>query len=190
MAGLTYLVPRLTPVQEDNLPRLSTLLAHVSSQPQRHRVLGYEREAFGPGWATVGACTTREAILVSYFNGQDCQASGEATDLYTGRQMFADDVEIDHVIPLSAAWDLGAHSWDLPARVRFANDPINLVATAGPVNQEKSDALPAEWLPPDPGARCWYARRVARVAVAYDIALPEADIEVMQSQCRFALTGR
>lgn len=190
VAGVFHVLPLLSPVREDNLPRLSALLAHVSTQPQRHRVLGYDRDEFGAGWGSIGACTTREAIMVSHFDGRDCHSAGSATDLYTGRQMTADDVEIDHVIPLSAAWDLGAFAWDDATRVRFANDPANLVATASAINQDKSDQLPSAWLPPDAGARCWYSRRVARVAAAYELPLPEPDVAVMRRQCRFALARR
>ncbi|AIT60811.1 HNH endonuclease family protein [Corynebacterium doosanense] len=187
VAGVFHVLPALTPVREEGLPGLSTLLAHVDTQPQRRRVLGYEREEFGPGWGSIGACTTREAIMVSHFDGRDCHSAGSAPDLYTGHPMNADDVEIDHVIPLSAAWDLGAYAWDDATRVRFANDPTNLVATASAINQDKSDQLPSAWLPPDAGARCWYSRRVARVAASYALALPEADVSTMRRQCRFAL---
>lgn len=92
-------------------------------------------------------------------------------------------VEIDHVFPLSAAWDMGAWGWDNKRKAEFANDPLNLVATDKALNQAKSDSLPSEWLPP--ANRCDYARRLAAVARKYELALPAADVRTMRRQCRF-----
>ena len=39
-------------------------------------------------------------------------------------------VQIDHIVPLALAWDLGARNWTDEMRVRFANDPANLLAVA------------------------------------------------------------
>ena len=108
----------------------------------------------------------------------------DTLDALDPEDLVADEVEIDHVFPLSAAWDLGAHSWDDARRLAFANDPRNLVAVHRSVNQQKSDQLPAQWLPPDPAARCWYVQRLAEVAAVYGLALPGEDARVMRAQCR------
>ena len=42
------------------------LLATVRVVPERVTVLGYDRARFG-GWAKVGACTAREAVLAEWF---------------------------------------------------------------------------------------------------------------------------
>lgn len=91
-------------------------------------------------------------------------------------------IEIDHIFPLSAAWDMGAHAWEPEKRVAFANDPRNLVAVSRAANQEKSDQLPSEWMPMK-DAHCWYANRLAIVAAAYDLPLPEQDLKLMRSKC-------
>lgn len=186
--GLWLSWPQLRPVTDPSLPRLSTLLSHTSEIPQRQRVLGYEREAFGSSWGSAGACTVREAAMLELFDDHQapCTATGTATDPYTGLALEPDDVEIDHVIPLSAAWDLGAHRWDEATRVQFANDPINLVATAAEENRAKSDQLPSSWLPTNRHRRCWYSRRIAVVAVRYSLPLPADDIAAMRRQCRLS----
>ena len=52
--------------------------------------------------------------------------AGTVTDPYTGNPLeLTGEVEIDHVFPLSAAWDLGAHGWEPGRREAFANDPRN-----------------------------------------------------------------
>lgn len=172
-------------------PTLRQLLGQVEPTPQRVRVLGYQREAFGNGWAPVPGtgCDTREMMIRQAAPALTpaCGAAGEITDPYGGRtarvDIAVDPIEIDHVFPLSAAWDLGAHGWETSRRVAFANDPRNLVVTSRTANQKKSDDLPADWLPEQRGTRCWYVRRLAAVAVEYQLPLPEADIPVMRQQC-------
>lgn len=185
LVAAARLYPYLNPVSDPALPRLSTTTAHLSTTAQRSRVLGYQRERFGNGWATDGACTTREHVLRSQFTPEpsSCEANGEAIDPYTGIPIAPNEVDIDHIFPLAAAWDLGAYRWDDATRRAFANDPLNLVATRSEVNRDKSDQLPSEWLPPSPRARCWYARRLAVVAVRYDLALPETDVTTMKRHC-------
>lgn len=186
--------PHLTPTSQPGIPPLSESLNNVAEIPQRATVLGYERETFTAGWAQLESCTVREELIAHQFQltlGHACRIPEEAVgDPYTGRAISTDEIEIDHIFPLSAAWDLGAHSWSRGLRETFANDPVNLVATASRANQEKSDDLPAVWLPPDPGARCWYSQRLAAVAAKYALALPAADISVMRNQCRWALPQR
>ncbi|MCT1452847.1 HNH endonuclease family protein [Corynebacterium sp. p3-SID1145] len=170
-------------------------LIDVPSHPHSRRtVLGYEREFFGEGgWAIQPAgCTTREAVMADAWQVESCtvpyrqwDASRTAnyTDPYTGEDLEPADVEIDHIIPLRAAWDSGAHAWPEDKRTAFANDPLNLVVTSRAANQAKSDSLPSEWLPPDAGARCAYARRIADVARTYHLELPRPDVRAMRRQC-------
>lgn len=173
------------------MPTLQRLLGQVEPTPQRVRVLGYERAAFGNGWAPApgSGCDTREMMIrqAAPAVGPGCEAAGEVPDPYGGPtehiDINLDPIEIDHVFPLSAAWDLGAHHWETSRRVAFANDPRNLVLTSRSANQSKSDDLPATWLPEQRSSRCWYVRRLAAVAVAYQLPLPEADIAVMRNQC-------
>ncbi|WJY67797.1 HNH endonuclease family protein [Corynebacterium auris] len=158
--------------------------------PPRTTVLGYSREQFGPGWAPQpGGCTTRTAALAKAFDASTCATPprewevAAIVDPYTGHDITPGDVELDHLLPLSAAWDLGAYAWTEHQRVAFANDPRNLVVTSAAANQEKSDKLPSEWLPPDWRARCAYARRLVAVARAYNLAVPQPDLRASRRAC-------
>ena len=159
----------------------------VDTVPQRQNVLGYDRSQFG-GWQPHGSCTTREAVRLA--QSQDahlrkCRVTGGTFyDPYAGKQLSnTSPVEVDHIFPLSAAWDMGAYDWDQRKRALFANDPLNLVATQRRLNQQKSDKLPAEWLPPR--RRCAYVKRLESVARKYQLTLPNTDVKVMRRQCRF-----
>lgn len=173
-------------------------LEHVDIIEQRYRVLGYEREQFGSGWgqaldlATGHACSTRELVLSSTFHTDDCgEGDGrtklgvEINDPYTGALITAEQVDIDHVYPLSAAWDMGAWRWDRARRQKFANDTtLNLVAVGSEINREKSDLTLGDWLPPDSSAHCAYAARFLRIAVVYELSVSQSDAEVARHACQ------
>src|SRR5215210_7857726 len=98
---------------------------------------GYSREQFGDDWATVGGCDTRDRMLIrdltekTYDPGDPCEVQrGRLRDPYTATAITfvigdASEVDIDHVVALSDAWQKGAQQWPLSRRVRFANDPLN-----------------------------------------------------------------
>ncbi len=160
----------------------ATLLSAVAVAPERITVLGYDRSRFG-GWTAAGTASgagdTRDAVLAEWFSG-----SPTIADPYTGEDVAADGVDVDHVYPLAAAWDFGAHAWDARARREFANDAaLNLVPVTSAVNREKSDLTPAEWLPPARELRCGYSVRYLRVAVAWELPVSVADWTAMAGAC-------
>ncbi|MDO4927662.1 MAG: HNH endonuclease family protein [Corynebacterium sp.] len=160
------------------------------------QVLGYNRQGQFGGWATdaTTGCTTRElilrdALIEQEMSENECRVqNGWTIDPYTGNRLEvahgdATDIEIDHIIPLSAAWDLGAYDWDDATRVAFANDPANLLAVSKEANREKADQLPSQWLPPLRNFRCRYVNQMAEVALKYGLSLPQSDLKTMHKQC-------
>ena len=185
---------------------VAALLDEVRVVSSRPSVPGYERDCsgasacvFGPAWSdSTGApgsgngCSTRIDVLARDLRGsQDVRGApctveaGVLVDPYTGGTVDVAvvgvrAVHVDHVYPLSAAWDMGAWSWTSARRAAFANDvDRNLVAVTGSVNTRKSDATPADWLPPDPGRHCFFAARYLTAAVAYDLPVTAADHEAL-----------
>lgn len=109
-------------------------------------------------------------------------------DPYTGdtlqwRKQNATDVQIDHVVPLSYNWQMGASRWPESKRERMANDPLNLLSVDGPANSAKGDSGPASWLPPHKPVRCAYAVRFAQVALEYGLPVTAPDKSAMLKQC-------
>jgi hypothetical protein len=84
-------------------------------------------------------------------------------------------VQIDHLVPLSWAWRHGAEFWSDDERVAFANDPGNLRATSGSVNQSKGDSGPGEWMPPAAGAHCAYAMDFVAVLAEWRLGIDDGD---------------
>jgi len=145
---------------------------------------GYSRDEFGPRWADTdrNGCDTRNDILrrdlddVELRPGtRDCVVlSGTLAEPYSGEpvqflrgQGTSSLVQIDHVVALSDAWQKGAQQWTPERRLAFANDPLNLLAVDGTLNQRKGDGDAATWLPPNKGFRCEYVARQVAVKAKY-----------------------
>jgi hypothetical protein len=158
---------------------------------------GYERSLFGDAWTddvTVAdghnGCDTRNDILrrdlvdvVIKPGSNGCAVlSGTLNDPYTGTSFAfqrgpgsSAEVQIDHMVSLSGAWQTGAQQWDEFTRRNFANDPRNLQATLGWVNQQKGDGDAATWLPPNNAYRCSFVSRIVEVKAAYRLWVTPAE---------------
>jgi hypothetical protein len=161
---------------------------------------GYSREQFSRGWADAGGCDMRNYILkrdmteVVTRSEVDCTVmQGTLQDPYTGKTVMfvrgtdtSDDVQVDHVVALSNAWQTGAQQISPEMRHGVANDGLNLLAADGPTNQKKGDADAATWLPPNKDFRCRYVARQVAVKQKYSlwVTQPEKDaIKKVLSSC-------
>lgn len=153
---------------------------------------GYARTEFGAGWQTDAiGCTVRNAILkrdlYDVIVDERCRVlRGTLQDPYTGKQVpfvrgeqTSDDVQIDHVVALSNAWQTGAQLLDKPRRIALANDPMNLLAVEGGANQQKGDSDAATWLPPNKTYRCAYVTRQIAVKHTYMLWVTPAEKDAM-----------
>lgn len=151
---------------------------------------GYERSLFGDGWKTVQGCDTRQIILNrdmkdTVVDDQCRVVSGVLQDPYTGQEIRysrekSAEVQIDHVVALSDAWQKGAQQLTREQRVQLANDPLELLAVDGPANMKKSDADAATWLPSNQDFRCEYISRQIAVKKKYNLWITEAERDAMQ----------
>jgi Protein of unknown function (DUF1524) len=145
---------------------------------------GYDRDEFGDGWPDVdfNGCDTRNDVLARDLDGEQLRGgrcvvvSGTLVDPYTSDTVLftygratSDDVQIDHVVALSNAWQTGAQQLTREQRIAFANDPLNLQATIGAVNAAKGDGDAATWLPPDRASWCAYAAIQVQVKAKYGL---------------------
>jgi len=90
-------------------------------------------------------------------------------------------VQIDHVVPVSDAWQKGAQQLSSQTRYNFYNDPLNLLAVDGPSNESKSDSDAASWLPPNKSFRCSYVARQIAVKYKYHLWVTQAEHDAMAS---------
>lgn len=153
----------------------------------------YVRAYFGARWADVdrNGCDQRNDTLaahlvdVQYRAGtRDCVVeAGTFTDLYTGqtRPFVKSDsgggVDIDHVVPLEAAWRSGAWAWTDEQRLAYANDLTLLVPTDSSLNRSKGSQDPSSWLPPaDGGYVCTYLERWVEVKTRYALTVTSDEL--------------
>ena len=156
---------------------------------------GYSRAQFGDAWSDIdhNGCDTRNDILnrdltaKQHKNPRGCVViSGILNDPYTGKVInfmrgkdTSEQVQIDHVVALSDAWQSGAQEISAQERLQLANDPENLLAVDGPANQQKSDSDAATWLPANASFRCSYVARQIRVKAKYHLWVKPAEKEAM-----------
>ena len=158
---------------------------------------GYSRAQFGQTWADVdrNGCDTRNDMLkrdlteiVYRAKTKNCVVlSGVLQDRYSGEtinftrgNITSMEVQIDHVVALSNAWQTGAFKLSVAQRTAFANDPLNLFAVKGRLNSQKSDGDAATWLPPLKSFRCTYVAHQIAVKAKYSlwVTAPEKDAMV------------
>ncbi|HEY8886339.1 MAG TPA: HNH endonuclease family protein [Candidatus Microsaccharimonas sp.] len=148
----------------------------------------YSRSQFGSGWATTSGCDTRNIILHRDLQNpivdEKCiVTSGVLNDPYTATVINftkgSSDVQIDHVVALSDAWQTGAQSLTRALRVQLANDPMELIAVQGDANQQKSDGDAATWLPSNKSFRCEYVARQIAVKQKYSLWVIPAEKQAM-----------
>lgn len=188
------------------------VLAGLTEIPARVRGHNYRRDAFGRSWTDdtsapggYNGCDTRNDILdrdlvdktyVSIKRCPNAVGTGTLIDPYTsevvpftrGNKVGA-AVQIDHIVPLALAWDLGARDWSQEKRIRFSNDPANLLAVDGPTNQDKSDQQPADWMPPNTAFHCQYAMQFIAVLRGYALPVDAPSAAVLRDATESCPTG-
>jgi hypothetical protein len=181
-------------IPSDSAVVASDALAVAQALPVRGRSAStdYSRDAFGTAWKDVdrNGCDTRNDILqrdflTSIFKSGtgDCKVIGGTwIDPYSNESYTFSEppsgAQIDHVVSLKNAWQMGADQWDDLTRTEFANDPLNLRVTIASLNQQKSDSNAASWLPPYKPGRCDFIATQVAVKAKWQLFVTESEKEV------------
>jgi hypothetical protein len=167
-------------------PGMATAVLETLAVKGRAPKTGYTRAQFGPAWADVdrNGCDTRNDILkrdltsITYrAKTRNCVIeSGTLVDRYSGEtinfvkgNISSMEVQIDHVVALSNAWQTGAFKLTADQRRALSNDPLNLFAVKGRLNSQKGDGDAATWLPPLKSFRCNYVAQQIAVKAKYSL---------------------
>ena len=154
--------------------------------------LEYDRDLFNHWTTQPTGCDTRDTVLARQDQtGRRCgAASGAWFSLYDGEQLTdPGDLDVDHMIPLSEAWDSGAARWSEARREAFANDlyPFALIAVSASSNRSKSDQDPGEWLPDFRPFLCQYTARWIDVKLRWKLSIDRAEAVALRglvTSCR------
>ena len=149
---------------------------------------GYDPDLFK--WrsdADHNGCDTRNDVLRRDLKNITLKAgtegcvviAGDLADEYKGETFAFDrspnNIDIDHIVARSNAWQTGAADFDEDTLKEFGNDPLNLLAVSSNLNRQKGDGDAATWLPPNKSYRCEYVAR--QIAVKHKYALWVVDAE-------------
>ncbi len=151
--------------QATSTAKASTLLSKLKVANEYQT--GYQRDYFKL-WVDSDhdGCNTRKEVLLSEAVSQPSENS--SCTLYGGSWKSPYDnitftnsrsLDIDHMVPLSEAWQSGAYRWDADTRERYANDlgySRSLIAVSATTNRAKSDQDPYLWMPPNHAYWCQY----------------------------------
>jgi len=191
--GLLFATFELAPVaQAATTQKATTVLAKIPIKGRAPKT-GYDRALFSDGWGNIGSCDTRNYILerdlvsITWRASPNCTvATGILNDPYTAKKIYfvrgvgtSNAVQIDHVVPVSDAWQKGAQKLDSATRYSFYNDPLNLLAVDGTSNMQKSDSDAASWLPPNRKYWCPYVARQIAVKYKYHLWVTSAEHDAM-----------
>jgi hypothetical protein len=158
----------------------------VGLRIEPEHVGGYDRDLFADWYdADRDGCNTRKEVLIA--ESLDPVQIGSGCSISGGRWFsIYDNVEttdsskfdIDHMVPLSEAWDSGAWNWNADQRKHFANDldqPFFLIAVTASSNRSKGDRDPAQWMPPNASYHCTYVRIWIEIKRAWDLSVDQAE---------------
>jgi hypothetical protein len=144
---------------------------------------GYSREKF-PHWNSQGGgCDTRDVVLKR--DGQNVRATAKCKITSGTWYSPYDDktyteplqLDIDHMVPLAAAWRSGAADWSDDKRSAFANDleRPQLIAVSATTNRAKGDQDPSLWRPPNQRFWCRYAADWVTVKTYWQLTVTEPE---------------
>ena len=102
--------------------------------------------------------TKARGLLIGYY------------DPYSGKLVKTqEELEIDHIVPLSLAHKLGGYLWSTQEKRAFANDIENLIMVSVECNGVKSDKAPSEWMPKNIGYHKEYVERFNYILQKYKL---------------------
>ena len=162
----------------------------------------YTRSDYGSGWEVSGlACNIRATILqqtstVAVQTAKNgCTVTyGSWIDPYSGATLTgnpyqgdgtANDLDIDHIIPLKYVNSHGGYGWSASDKVAYGksiaamNNGVYLAVSASE-NRKKGDSGPADYYPSNPNFYCEYAKRWRDIARMYMISLSGRDYNKIQ----------
>lgn len=105
-------------------------------------------------------CTVKEGLWI------DPYSTKTVTD--------AQEIQIDHMVPLKEAYISGAYAWDQQTRCMFGNYlgyPFHLLSVYGEENNQKSDKGPQEYLPPNEKYTCTYLKNWLFIKALWNLNL-------------------
>ena len=164
------------------IARLLVIVVCLAVSVSAH-VPSYERSDWKHWTDADGDCqTARDEVLIAQSAGpvtfrdrRQCRVdTGQWRDPYSGfTYTKAEDVDIDHVVPLKWAHDHGGWSWPSAKKAQYANslEAGHLLVVHRSINRAKGAKGPDLWQPRDRGDTCRYGRAWQAITARWALAL-------------------
>lgn len=153
---------------------------------------GYPADLDGDGCDTRAEVLQRDSLTPAQVDPSGCRViAGDWYSTYDGvTHTDPAELQIDHVVGLSEAWDSGAWAWGPQRLAAYGNDlddPRSLRAVTGDVNSTKGDKDPSNWLPPSPTAVCMYLADWTAIKARWGLTMDQSEYgrirNVLTDQC-------
>ena len=163
----------------------------------------YSRNQFGHGWRDNDGDgqDERQETLIRYHDSKRggplvMESDGDRVEQglwfcrFTG-EWFTDpsDMDIDHFVPLKAAWMSGAARWDRDRRMQYSNGygikskkrRSWLIPVSASANRSKGARGPDEWLPSREAYRVNYAATWIRTKAYWKLTVTAAEADTLKT---------
>ena len=165
------------------------ILEGMRIEPEFHSPK-YYRSDFGKwrdGCPSVWQAVLREEshVPVHYKAGGRCNVdTGKWYDPYAGIFIFtAQDMVIDHLVPLREAHVSGANTWndgERRAYLNFRGDPWHLIAVDHRSKREKDSQDPGGWLPANEKYHCRYVWNWVQVKKLWNLSVDPEEAKAIR----------
>ncbi len=121
-------------------------------------------------------------VAVAFRDLRNCVvSSGLWIDSYTGeRYTNAQELDIDHLVPLAWAHGHGGEAWNASQKEAFANDIANLTVVHASINRSKGSQGPDDWLPESSTQACIYLAEFNHIVTNYGLRIENNERESIQ----------
>jgi hypothetical protein len=104
--------------------------------------------------------------------------TGKWNDFYYDEVITdAQKTDIDHVVPLKHAFEIGASEWTTEKRKNFATDPENLVITNRSYNRTKGAKTILQWMPVNKSYACKYIAKWVAIKKKYELLIDQKELD-------------
>jgi hypothetical protein len=185
IGSLTTTAPTSAAAARPDVHRVSShyLLTHLPVHAAHYG--GYLRSKFTLWTEHADGCNTRykvlfrDAVVKPTVEAGCYLANGKWVSPYDGfTTTNPTKLQVDHVVPLAAAWGAGAYRWNSDTRKRFANDlgtSYDLIAVSSHSNESKGDDGPDQYLPPRSSFDCRYMADYTAVLWRWHLSIDRAE---------------
>ena len=161
------------PILKLNMTQSLLSWMNMTSKKSNYFFEAYDRTIHFGGWvkkivgpdcqSTRAKVLIRDTLVPVTMKENNCTvATGKWNDHYT-MDTFKDaqDIQIDHMVPMKNAYVSGAYKWTYLQRCLYGNYmgyKNHLIPIFGEENNQKSDHTPIDYMPPNDTYKCTYLK--------------------------------